>query len=228
MTLIQCRQLSKNYDDGKNALTILNEIDFSVNEKEALAIVGASGSGKSTFLHLLAGLDEPTSGDVIFQNQNWKQFSETQRAGIRSRTLGFVYQFHHLLMDFTAIENVTMPLLIQGKSRSESLEKAALVLKQVGLDNRFRHRMSELSGGERQRVAIARAMVTQPKCILADEPTGNLDEENAKRILDLFFELQENIGMSLVLVTHDMNIAKRAGRVLTLHQGKLTESSLIF
>lgn len=223
MALIQCDHLVKSYHDGKQALTILNEIHFSVNENETVAIVGASGSGKSTFLHLLAGLDEPTSGEVVFQNQNWKCFSENDRSRIRSQSLGFVYQFHHLLMDFSAIENVAMPLLIQNKSVQEAQERANLALTQVGLENRIGHKASELSGGERQRVAIARAIVTQPKCILADEPTGNLDEENANRVLDSFFSLQQAYGMSLILVTHDTQIAKRANRILTLHQGKLNE-----
>ncbi len=219
--VINCSQLSKTYDDGTTKITVLQSIDLQVQPAETIAIVGSSGSGKSTLLHLLGGLDKPTSGKVIINGKSLASLSENEKCDLRNRYLGFVYQFHHLLPEFTALENVSMPLLIRGVEPDVIKNKAKHLLELVGLKNRLQHKTGELSGGERQRVAIARALVTDPLCVLADEPTGNLDPHNAEKVLQLFIELQKVQKTSVVMVTHDMNIAKQAQRVLRIEEGQL-------
>lgn len=219
--VIHCSQLSKTYDDGTTKITVLQSIDLQVQPAETIAIVGSSGSGKSTLLHLLGGLDKPTSGEVVINGKNLAILSENEKCNLRNRYLGFVYQFHHLLPEFTALENVSMPLLIRGVAPDVIKNKAKHLLELVGLKDRLQHKTGELSGGERQRVAIARALVTDPLCVLADEPTGNLDPHNAEKVLQLFIELQKVQKTSVVMVTHDMNIAKQAQRVLRIEEGQL-------
>lgn len=219
--ILACTNLSKTYDDGTTKIEVLKRIDLIVNPSETIAIVGSSGSGKSTFLQLLAGLDKPTTGEVSIAGKRVSEMNENQKSRARNHYLGFVYQFHHLLPEFTALENVCMPLLIRGMLPSDAEAKAEHLLDQVGLKARLLHKIGELSGGERQRVAIARALVTDPLCVLADEPTGNLDPRNAEKVLQLFLELQHTFKTSVVMVTHDMNIAQKAQKVFTLHDGKL-------
>lgn len=219
--VIACHGLMRSYTDGAATIEVLRQMDLTVNPGEMLAIVGSSGSGKSTFLHLLAGLDKPTSGKVMINGKNIYALNESDKCKLRNESLGFVYQFHHLLPEFSALENVGMPLLIRGEEPDVITDKAAQLLKQVGLEHRMEHRLGQLSGGERQRVAIARALVADPLCVLADEPTGNLDPQNAERVLQLFFDLQSARQTSVVMVTHDMNIARRAGRVMRITDGQL-------
>jgi len=220
-SVIQCTELAKSYEDGKLKVDVLNNINLQVNSAERVAIVGRSGAGKSTLLHLLGGLDVPTQGEVVIDGINIAKISESKRAKLRNRSLGFVYQFHHLLPEFTAVENVAMPLMLRGTKPSLATDKAMQVLLQVGLDSRLQHRPAEMSGGERQRAAFARALVTEPKCVLADEPTGNLDNYNAERLHDLMIELNETHQTSFVIVTHDETLAHRMDRVLTLDSGNL-------
>lgn len=222
-SVLACYDLAKTYSDGTSKIDVLQQINFEVKSAEMIAIVGNSGSGKSTFLHLLGGLDQPTKGRVILNGKDIHQLSEIDKCQMRNQYLGFVYQFHHLLPEFTALENVAMPLLIRGDEPENIHGRAAHLLEQVGLQNRMQHRLGQLSGGERQRVAIARALVAEPLCILADEPTGNLDPHNAERVLQLFFSLQQAHKTSVVMVTHDPLIAKRAQRVLSIQEGKLIE-----
>lgn len=219
--VLACYGLAKSYLDGAERIDVLRQIDLEVNAGEMIAIVGTSGSGKSTLLHLLGGLDKPTHGHVMLNGNKIQDLSEKEKCQLRNEHLGFVYQFHHLLPEFSALENVSMPLLIHGDDIKTITEKATHLLEQVGLKDRLQHRLGQLSGGERQRVAIARALVANPLCVLADEPTGNLDPENAERVLELFFHLQQKCQTSVVIVTHDMAIAKRAGRMMTIEQGKL-------
>lgn len=223
--VLECKQLTKTYIEAKSKIEVLKQVNFTLNQSELVAIVGNSGSGKSTLLHLLGGLDKPTSGEVFLQGKNLARLSEIEKCRLRNHYLGFVYQFHHLLPEFTAIENVSMPLLIRGVIPSEIEKKASQLLDCVGLKDRLQHKIGELSGGERQRVAIARALVTDPLCILADEPTGNLDSNNAENVLKLFFDLQKTFKTSVIIVTHDHHIAKRAERVMTLERGQLISNS---
>jgi lipoprotein-releasing system ATP-binding protein len=219
--VLACDQLCKTYFDAVQNIDVLKKINLQVKAGELIAIVGNSGSGKSTLLHLLGGLDKPTSGTVTINGKNLAHLSENEKSHLRSRSLGFVYQFHHLLPEFTALENVCMPLLIQNSRPATAQEKAANILALVGLKERLSHKIGELSGGERQRVAIARALVTDPLCILADEPTGNLDPRNAEKVLQLFIELQKKFQTSVIIVTHDMGIASRAERRFSLADGVL-------
>lgn len=219
--IIDCEQITKSYDDGDLQVSVLENLNFRVEHGQSVSIVGASGSGKSTLLHLLGGLDKPTSGTIRLMGEDLSQLSQKAIGKLRNRYLGFVYQFHHLLPDFTALENVMMPLLIARKSRAEAEEKALAMLDKVGLKQRVLHRPGELSGGERQRAAIARSLVTHPACLLADEPTGNLDRRNAQNVLDMLLELQSELGASLVVVTHDDELATRFDHVMTMYDGKL-------
>jgi lipoprotein-releasing system ATP-binding protein len=221
--LLKCTNLTKEYSDGENIVKVLKSINFSINKAEQVAIVGSSGSGKSTLLHLLGALDKPTSGQVSFEQQDIFAFSSNQQATFRNQSLGFVYQFHHLLPEFSALENVAMPLLIAKKPIKQANEMAMAMLDKVGLSHRYRHKPAELSGGERQRVAIARALVTQPKLILADEPTGNLDQKTGESIYQLLSDLREQMHTSFVVVTHDTQLANRLDRSLHLVDGCLTD-----
>jgi lipoprotein-releasing system ATP-binding protein len=219
--VIQCSQLGKVYDDGASKVEVLRAIDLEVHPSEMIAIVGNSGSGKSTLLHLLGGLDKPTHGSVTIAGKNVSTLSENDKCRMRNQYLGFVYQFHHLLPEFTALENVAMPLLIRNELPKIAKEKAEHILELVGLKNRLEHKTGELSGGERQRVAIGRALVTDPLCVLADEPTGNLDPRNAEKVFQLFLDLQKTCQTSVVMVTHDMRIARQTQKVYSLDDGKL-------
>ncbi len=219
--VIECRELYKTYTDGKFETPVLHGLHFDVKKGEQVAIVGSSGSGKSTLLHLLGTLDTPTKGHILIDGQDIHQLNAKEQAAFRNRHLGFIYQFHHLLMEFSAIENVAMPLLIRGESASKAQAKAATLIEQVGLEHRAKHLPSELSGGERQRVAIARALVTEPTLVLADEPTGNLDHGNAEKIYKLLRALNETVNTSFVVVTHDTGLANKLDRSIRLIDGHL-------
>ncbi|MDU0354853.1 lipoprotein-releasing ABC transporter ATP-binding protein LolD [Paraglaciecola aquimarina] len=224
--LLKCSDLSKEYHEGENCVKVLKSVNFTIRRAEQVAIVGSSGSGKSTLLHLLGALDKPSSGEVIFEQQNIFQYNENQQAQFRNQSLGFVYQFHHLLPEFSALENVAMPLFIAKRPIKQANAAALAMLAKVGLSHRAKHKPSELSGGERQRVAIARALVSQPKLILADEPTGNLDQKTGENIYQLLNDLREQTETSFVVVTHDIQLANRLDRSLQLVDGELTETNL--
>lgn len=219
--ILQAIGLSKIYDDGRLRLEVFSELDFSVFQGERVAIVGASGSGKSTLLHLLGGLDAPTAGEVCVAGQAMNTLSDTARGCLRNRALGFVYQFHHLLPEFSALENVAMPLVIRRIPMAEANLVATDLLSRVGLGQRLQHKPGELSGGERQRAAVARALVTRPACVLADEPTGNLDTRTAENVFQLMLDLNRDLGTTLLVATHDMRLAARMDRIVVLEAGRL-------
>jgi lipoprotein-releasing system ATP-binding protein len=222
--VLAASHVSRIYQEGPLKVSVLADVNLHVAAGERIAIVGASGSGKSTLLHLLGGLDAPSSGEIRVQGQLLSNLGEAARGALRNRALGFVYQFHHLLPEFTALENVMMPLLIRRLPGKEVSARAAAMLDKVGLATRLQHKPGELSGGERQRAALARALVTEPACVLADEPTGNLDHATARRVFELMLELNASLNTSLVIVTHDREMARQTGRVLTLEDGQLLDT----
>ncbi|OOF40361.1 lipoprotein releasing system, ATP-binding protein [Rodentibacter rarus] len=221
--LLQCENISKFYQEGDNQTQVLKGVSFAMQPNELVAIVGSSGSGKSTLLHTLGGLDQPTSGEVFIKGQSLQKASEAELAKLRNQHLGFVYQFHHLMSDFSALENVMMPLLIAGVNKGDAQEQAGIMLRKVGLSHRASHRPSALSGGERQRVAIARALVNYPALVLADEPTGNLDHKTTESIFELIQTLNQEQNIAFLLVTHDMGLAEKLSRRLTMQDGVLRE-----
>ncbi|AAU37793.1 lipoprotein-releasing ABC transporter ATP-binding protein LolD [Basfia succiniciproducens] len=219
--LLNCQNLTKDYIEGSVTTRVLKDVTFSMNDKELVAIVGSSGSGKSTLLHTLGGLDQPTSGEVFIKGKSLQKASQDELAKLRNTYLGFVYQFHHLMADFTALENVLMPMLIGNQNKTEAKDRAEKMLNAVGLSHRITHKPSALSGGERQRVAIARALVNNPALVLADEPTGNLDHKTTESIFELIQQLNEDQGIAFLLVTHDLNLAEKLNRRLIMQDGVL-------
>lgn len=224
--IIDCQNLTQYFDEGKSRVEVFHNVNLKVQAGERLAIVGASGSGKSTLLYMMGGLDKIKSGKVLIDGHDISTLNAKKLGSLRNHALGFVYQFHHLLAEFTALENVAMPLMIRGDNIKQAKEKASELLAQVGLGQRFQHKPGELSGGERQRAAIARALVTDPKCLLADEPTGNLDNATARQVYDLLIKLNEELHTSLVLVTHDEKLAARMDKVMLLSDGNLIHTVL--
>lgn len=224
--VIECQKITRTYNEGPGKLTIFSDISLRVEAGETVAIVGSSGAGKTTLLNLLGGLDKPSTGYIEICEQNIHKLSEGARARFRNRNLGFVYQFHHLLPEFTALENVMMPCALGGMSVKAAAKRSELMLAQVGLEARLSHKPGELSGGERQRVAIARALVNEPECVLMDEPTGNLDEHTGEGVRKLIESLRDRLGIAFVVVTHDMRMAQSLGRVLRLEQGQLVEQNV--
>lgn len=222
--VVQCHQLSKTFQENGLKVEVLRSVELTVKPGEKVAIVGSSGSGKSTLLHLLGGLDTPSEGEVWVCGQAMAQLSDVKRGRLRNEALGFVYQFHHLLPEFTALENVAMPLIIRGAHPAQANQRARMLMERVGLLGRLKHKPAELSGGERQRVAIARAVITEPRAILADEPTGNLDRKNADQIFTLLLRLNEELDTALIIVTHDALLTRRMNRVLRLEDGVLIGS----
>lgn len=223
--LLNCQNITKHYTEGSTQTQVLKDVTFSLYNNELVAIVGSSGSGKSTLLHTLGGLDQPTSGEVFIKGQSLQKSSADKLAKLRNRHLGFVYQFHHLMADFTALENVLMPMLIGNQNKIEAKERAEKILSAVGLSHRMSHRPSALSGGERQRVAIARALVNNPSLVLADEPTGNLDRKTTESIFELIQQLNQEQGIAFLLVTHDLGLAEKLNRRLVMQDGVLREES---
>jgi len=221
--VLRASHVAKTYQEGGLRTDVLSDVSFELKRGQTMAIVGASGSGKSTLLHIIGGLDTLSAGEVEVDGRLLSTLSDAERGRVRNRSLGFIYQFHHLLPEFTALENVCMPLLIRGTAIAEAQRQSAALLERVGLGKRLQHKPSELSGGERQRCAVARALVTRPACVLGDEPTGNLDEDNAAQVYGLMLELNQEIGTSFVLVTHDARLAARMDRTLVLHNGVLQE-----
>ncbi|MFP5373385.1 MAG: lipoprotein-releasing ABC transporter ATP-binding protein LolD [Gammaproteobacteria bacterium] len=221
--VIRCEGLAKTYAEGRLRTPVFDSLELAVHPAETVAILGASGAGKSTLLHLLGGLDTPTAGEVYVAGEKMSALSDAARGRLRNRALGFVYQFHHLLPEFTALENVMLPVLLDGSGVPEAAARARALLESVGLGHRLEHKPGELSGGERQRAAVARALVNHPACVLGDEPTGNLDEKTAARVFEMMLELNRAHRTSLVLVTHDRDLARRLDRVLELHEGRLRE-----
>ena len=219
--VIKCKDIRYSYHDGNRETPILSNLNFEVSQGESIAILGQSGCGKSTLLNLIGGIDKPSSGEVYIGNNDLATLNEEKITELRAKSLGFVYQFHHLLKDFSAIENIAMPLLIQGINKETCIKKASQITKTIGLEHRENHLPSELSGGERQRVAIARAIISNPSCLLADEPTGNLDAKNASSVLELLINLNQQHGSSLIIVTHDEKIATKMDRILVLEGGHL-------
>ncbi|GAB2905914.1 ABC transporter ATP-binding protein [Paralcaligenes sp. KSB-10] len=224
--VLTAKNLVKTYDDGSSKVEVLRDVSLHVAQNEFVAIVGASGSGKSTLLHTLGLLDEPTSGSVFVNGASAKGLTEAQRSKLRNRSLGFVYQFHHLLSEFSALDNVAMPLIVRRDARGAAREQAASVLEQVGLAERIHHFPGQLSGGERQRVALARALVTRPSCILADEPTGNLDRYTAESMFELLVRVNQEFGTALTIVTHDPALAALAHRQLFMNKGRLADEDI--
>ncbi|MGN2243078.1 lipoprotein-releasing ABC transporter ATP-binding protein LolD [Frateuria sp. GZRR33] len=223
--VLRASGIAKTYEEGDLKTDVLTDVNFTLKRGETLAIVGASGSGKSTLLHIIGGLDTLTRGEVEVDGRVLSRLSDAERGRVRNRSLGFIYQFHHLLPEFTALENVCMPLLIRGVSIAEAERQARVLLERVGLGKREAHKPAELSGGERQRCAVARALVTRPACVLGDEPTGNLDEGNAAQVYELMLELNREVGTSFILVTHDHRLAAKMDRTLELHNGVLQEKA---
>ncbi|KRA35214.1 lipoprotein ABC transporter ATP-binding protein [Rhodanobacter sp. Root627] len=223
--VLRASHVAKTYQEGGLRTDVLSDVSFELKRGQTMAIVGASGSGKSTLLHIIGGLDTLSAGEVEVDGRLLSTLSDAERGRVRNRSLGFIYQFHHLLPEFTALENVCMPLLIRGTAIAEAQRQSAALLERVGLGKRLQHKPSELSGGERQRCAVARALVTRPACVLGDEPTGNLDEDNAAQVYGLMLELNQEIGTSFVLVTHDTRLAARMDRTLVLHNGMLQEKT---
>lgn len=222
-TLIQCTNLYKSYFDVKGDISVLKRVNFSVEAGDRIAILGPSGSGKSTFLHLLGGIDKPTTGQVYAKGQDWQTLTEKKRCLFRNQWFGFVYQFHHLLPEFSALENVAMPLLLANHAIADATTAASEILCEVGLESRLHHKPAQLSGGERQRVAIARALVHKPHCVFADEPTGNLDQGTATHVFDLMLNLNKKLNTALIIVTHDQNLAQKMDKQFVLIDGSLLE-----